>query len=51
MEKRHETSVQISNPLSFVQYDQGLFGSINPQSISALLTVAIGLALRKVEVE
>lgn len=51
MEKRHETTVQISNPLSFVQYDPDLFGSTNPQNISALLTVAIGLALRKVEVE
>jgi hypothetical protein len=43
--------VQLANPLSFVQYDPGLFGTTDPQSISALLTVAIGLALRRVEVE
>ncbi|MBN1308345.1 MAG: type IV pilus assembly protein PilM [Chitinispirillaceae bacterium] len=51
MEKRHHAAVQLSNPLAFIQYDPGLFGSIDPQNISALLTVAIGLALRKVEVE
>ena len=51
MEKRHQTSVQIANPLAYIQFDPGLFGSIDPQNISALLTVAIGLALRKVEVE
>ncbi len=49
MEKRHQTSVQISNPLAFLDYDPGLFGNIEPQSISALLTVAVGLALRKVD--
>ncbi|MFP4163147.1 MAG: type IV pilus assembly protein PilM [Chitinispirillaceae bacterium] len=49
LENRHQTKVQISNPLSCVEYDQNLFGNIDVQSISALLTVAIGLALRKVE--
>lgn len=49
MEKRHQTSVQISNPLAFLEYNPGLFGNIEPQSISALLTVAVGLAIRKVE--
>jgi type IV pilus assembly protein PilM len=48
LEKRHETTVQIANPLSFVQFEQSLFGLVNPQRISAFLTVAIGLALRKV---
>jgi len=47
--KRHQTVVQLSNPLAFLQYDPGLFGNIEPQSISALLTVAVGLALRKVD--
>ncbi len=51
MEKRHQAPVQLSNPLAFVEFDPGLFGNIDPQSISALLTVAIGLALRKVETE
>jgi type IV pilus assembly protein PilM len=49
LEKRHQTTVQVSNPLAFLQYDPGLFGNIEPQSISALLTVAVGLALRKVD--
>jgi len=49
IKNRHQIEVQISNPLSCIEYDQGLFGSIEPQSISALLTVAIGLALRKVD--
>ncbi|MBD3345747.1 MAG: type IV pilus assembly protein PilM [Chitinivibrionales bacterium] len=48
LEMRHETTVQISNPLSFLQYDPDLFGSVDPQKISALLSVAIGLGLRKV---
>jgi len=48
LEKRHQTKVQIANPLSRLEYNPGLFGSMNPLNISALLTVAIGLALRKV---
>ena len=49
LEKRHQTQVQISNPLAFLKFDPGLFGSMQPQSISALLTVSIGLALRSVD--
>lgn len=48
-ERRHSTKVEISNPLAFVKYDPGLFGNLEPQNFSALLTVAIGLALRKVD--
>jgi type IV pilus assembly protein PilM len=48
LEKRHETTVRIANPLSFMQFDPALFGMVNPQRISAFLTVAIGLAMRKV---
>jgi type IV pilus assembly protein PilM len=47
--KRHQTSVQVANPLSAIQYDQELFGTMEPQNISALFTVAVGLALRKVD--
>jgi type IV pilus assembly protein PilM len=47
LEERHQTKVQIANPLAFVQYNKNLFGSTDVESISALLTVAIGLALRK----
>ncbi len=46
--KRHQVQVQVANPLSFLQFDPGLFGNMAPQSFSALLTVAIGLALRNV---
>ena len=49
LEKRHQTTVQIANPLAYLQFDPGLFGTMQPQSLSALLVVAIGLALRKVE--
>lgn len=49
LQKRHETPVQIANPLAHIQYDPALFGTVNPSKISALLTVATGLALRKVD--
>ncbi|MDG5814352.1 type IV pilus assembly protein PilM [Chitinispirillales bacterium ANBcel5] len=48
LEKRHQTTVQVANPLSYLEYNPELFGSVEPQNISALLTVAVGLALRKV---
>jgi len=47
LEKRHQIPVQLSNPLAVLQYNPGLFGNMEPQNISALLTVAIGLALRR----
>ncbi|MDR2693012.1 MAG: pilus assembly protein PilM [Chitinispirillales bacterium] len=47
LESRHQTKVQISNPLAHVQYNKNLFGNTNVESIGALLTVAVGLALRK----
>jgi type IV pilus assembly protein PilM len=47
LEDRHQTKVQISNPLAHVQYNRDLFGETDVESISALLTVAVGLALRK----
>jgi len=49
LKNRHQIDIQISNPLACIEFDPGLFGTIEPQSISALLTVAIGLALRKVD--
>jgi type IV pilus assembly protein PilM len=48
LEKHFQTSIELSDPLSFLQYDPSLFGAIEPQKISALFTIAIGLALRKV---
>lgn len=50
LERRHETAVQVSNPLAHLQYEMGMFGAVDPQSISAFLTVAIGLASRKLEI-
>ncbi len=47
--KKHQIQVRVADPLSFLQFDPGLFGNMAPQSFSALLTVAIGLALRKCE--
>lgn len=47
LESRHQTRVQVSNPLAHVSYNKNLFGSTDVESISALLTVAVGLALRK----
>jgi type IV pilus assembly protein PilM len=51
LQTRHETPVAIANPLSFLTYDSDLFGAVNPMKISALLSVATGLALRKVAQE
>jgi type IV pilus assembly protein PilM len=47
MEKHFKASVEISNPLAILEYDPGLFGAVEPQKISALFTIAVGLALRK----
>jgi type IV pilus assembly protein PilM len=47
LEGRHQTKVQISNPLAHVQYNKNLFGGTNVENIGAILTVAVGLALRK----
>lgn len=48
LEKHYQTTIELSNPLAILEYDPSLFGSIDPQKISALFTVAVGLALRKV---
>jgi type IV pilus assembly protein PilM len=48
LEKRHQTTVQISNPMGFLEYDPSMFGAVDPRKFSALFTVAVGLALRKV---
>jgi type IV pilus assembly protein PilM len=49
LKKRHQTEVQISNPFGYLEYDPSLFGTSDPSKFSALFTVAVGLALRKVE--
>ena len=48
LEKRHQTTVQISDPMGFLEYDPSMFGAIDPRKFSALFTVAVGLAMRKV---
>jgi type IV pilus assembly protein PilM len=48
LEKRHQTTVQISNPMGHLEYDPSMFGEVDPRKFSALFTVAVGLALRKV---
>jgi type IV pilus assembly protein PilM len=49
LEKRHHATVQLINPLAYLQYEPGLFGSTNPLNIGAVMTIALGLALRKNE--
>jgi len=48
LEKRHQTTVTISNPMGCLNYDPALFGAQDPRKFSALFSVAVGLALRKV---
>lgn len=47
--ERYNTIVNISSPLTYVRSAPELFKGVNPQQISAFLSVAIGLALRKVD--
>jgi type IV pilus assembly protein PilM len=49
LEKHYQTSIELSDPLSILEFDPSLFGAIDPHSISALFTVAVGLALRKTD--
>jgi type IV pilus assembly protein PilM len=46
--KRHNVEVEIANPLAHVAYDDKRFTGPIPENISTILTVATGLALRKV---
>jgi type IV pilus assembly protein PilM len=48
LEKRHQTTVQISNPMAFLEFDQASFHGLDPKKNSAIFTVAVGLGLRKV---
>jgi type IV pilus assembly protein PilM len=45
---RLEIQVRISNPFSFLKYDEELFNDADPANFAALLSVATGLALRGV---
>ncbi|MBD3381274.1 MAG: type IV pilus assembly protein PilM [candidate division Zixibacteria bacterium] len=41
--------IEIANPLRNIEYDPDMFSSIQPEKIAPLLSVAIGLAARKVK--
>jgi len=38
---------ETADPLAHVDYDRGLFGDSDPEELSPMLTVSVGLALRK----
>jgi type IV pilus assembly protein PilM len=46
--KRHNVEVEITNPLQHIAYDEKKFSGPIPENISTILTVATGLALRKI---
>lgn len=50
LEERYNTDIQVSNPLEYLYHEPGLFGTINPQDITSFMSIAVGLALRKIPV-
>jgi len=46
--RRHESQVVVLNPLSTIQKDPEKFPDPIPDTVSTLLTVAVGMALRKI---
>jgi type IV pilus assembly protein PilM len=38
---------EIANPLAGLDYEMGVFGDEDPEQLSPMLTVSVGLALRK----
>jgi type IV pilus assembly protein PilM len=46
LQQRHQVPVEIVNPLQKLGFDPGLFNGESAESVSPILTVAIGLALR-----
>lgn len=46
--RRHNVEVEVANPLANVAYDESKFAGPIPDNISTILTVATGLALRRV---
>jgi len=49
LEKRLNLPITVSDPLAHITYDPAIFEGQNPQQFSALLSVAVGLALRETE--
>lgn len=46
--KRHNVEVEVMNPLAHIAFDEKRFNGPIPENISTLLTVAAGLALRRI---
>ena len=46
--KRHNVEVEVTNPLAHIAYDEKKFSGPIPENISTILTVATGLALRRI---
>lgn len=44
-----ELPVQLSNPLNYIQYDPELFQDIRTEDVAGFFSVALGLALRRVD--
>jgi type IV pilus assembly protein PilM len=43
----YDAPAEVADPLSCVDYDPEVFGEADPEELSAMLTVSVGLALRK----
>jgi type IV pilus assembly protein PilM len=48
MQRRFGVTTEIANPLARVAYDPALFAGQDVKKVAPLLTVGIGLALRRV---
>jgi type IV pilus assembly protein PilM len=49
LESRFSVPTEIANPLARIEFDPGLFGEKDPAAVAPLLTVGVGLALRKAD--
>ena len=47
LSQQHAVPVEVMNPLRNIDYDIGLFKGEDPEYIAPILTVGIGLAIRK----
>jgi len=47
LSESYDVPSEVADPLSFLDYDAALFGENDPQELSPLLTVSVGLALRE----
>ena len=49
LQSRFSVPTEIANPLARIEFDPGLFGEKDPAAVAPLLTVGVGLALRKAD--